>query len=445
MDNKSSNNTSYPLYICYYCLQYKTHKKNDMEKHLQKKKRCQLTYTPYKIFDFEEAYKLSLNNKYYFLFDYSKLTFKDYIYIINKFHETVNYINYTDIIKNDVFLQNNITDFISKIFNKENNQNMIIKSNEIIHSNNDSNNNSNNGNIINDNIILKNNSFECKLCGKQYKSKQALLKHIKNKTLCENTQLLNNMIKKSEQKNVTELVEYNKTLQQGIVNNFNQNNQNNNIQNNYNNTTPSIKLNIKDFGSESYSYAHIHPSYMKQDDFYLYTNFLNKLLENEKNQNILFLGGNENLKSENRKAIIYADEILYNINEDKAIYMILQKLNISMKNFIYDNYNINTDKEKIEEIEKYYRVITGHFKHDTLFKKYYIDDKQYYYPSHRRRSRDVYTTVIKNVFHKYGTPLSQLINNDTNIALETFHPDIEDYASTRVRNKDLKKRKDELL
>jgi hypothetical protein len=293
--------------------------------------------------------------------------------------------------------------------------------------------------------IITSKVFDCKLCGKEYKSKQSLIKHLKNKTMCENTQLLNKMLKASSQKNITELVEHNKTLQQGIVNSFNQNHVS--VQNNYN-SSPTIQLDleVKDFGCESYSCSHIPKSFIKEDDFYLYTNFLNKLLENEQNQNILFISGNEDVKSENRKAIIYADKILYKINEDKAIFMIMQKLNMTMKNIISKVYKNDEDKEKIEEIERYYRVITGHFKHDTIYKNYHIDDKQFYHLSHKRRSRDVYTSKIKNIVNNHGTPLNQIENNyQKSSTLEMFNPDIEDYASTRVRNKDLKKRKDEIL
>jgi hypothetical protein len=120
--------------------------------------------------------------------------------------------------------------------------------------------------------------------------------------------------------------------------------------------------------------------------------------------------------------------------------------NMTMKNMISRVYKSDEDKEKIDEIERYYRVITGHFKHDTIYKNYHIDDKQFYHLSHKRRSRDVYTSNIKSIVNNHGTPLSHIENNSMNSStLEMFNPDIEDYASTRVRNKDLKKRKDEML
>ncbi len=410
------NITNNSLYICHFCL-YKTTKKCDIKRHIDKKTKCQLMYVPKKMISREESNELSLNNRFFLLFDYKNLLFEDYIYIVNNFNQKINYIQYQDIIKNNPYLEKNMDETLNNITD--------INENE----------------EINESKEEEEKKFVCSKCNKKYKYKKDLINHIKNKTICENEQILNSMLKDTNINGLQSLISESTGLQ-GIVNSFNQSNIN--VQNNYNNS-PAIKLEVKDFGCESYSYSHLKPSFFKQNDFYLYTNFLDKLLENQENQNLLFMKGNEDIKPENRKAIIYADEILYKINEDKAVYMVLSKLNITMRNLLSNVYKNDSDKEKIEEIQRYYRVITGHFKHDTLYKNYHIDDKEYYYPAHRRRSRDVYSAKIKNIVHNHGTPLSQVTNNDQNIALETFYPDIEDYASTRVRNKDLKKRKDELL
>jgi hypothetical protein len=263
------------------------------------------------------------------------------------------------------------------------------------------------------------------------------------------------MINDCNHKRIVEIVEDSKKLQQNIVNSFNNNNLN--VQNNYNNA-PTIKLEVNDFGRETYSYNHIPKSFIKQDDFYLYKNFLNKLMENKDNQNIYFMNYDEDIKAENRKAIVYADEILYKINEDKAIFMMLEKLKNTMDSILlskkYTNSLIENSaesdeenkklEEKIAEIKKYYHVISGHFKHDTIFKDYDVKDKQFYNLAHKRRSRDIYTLNIKDIVNEHGTPISEISNNNSIQQLHNFNPDIEDYASTRLRNKDLKKRKDEI-
>ena len=437
-----------------------------MVKHLEKKKKCTLTYIPKKMLTFEEFAELSLNNRFYFLFDYRSLLFQDYIFIINNFNEKINYIKYEDIVKTKPYLNSFIEDI--KIEN--------IKNNEIFKSKNKVNNTCETGEIINikeddsllpsapfwgakedsyviieDNIKL----FGCMKCNKKYKSKQSLVNHLKNKSICENNQLLNNMITTCNNKSLTEIVSESKNLQQNIVNSFNNNNLS--VQNNFNNA-PTIKLDVNDFGRETYSYNHIPKSFIKQDNFYLYKNFLNKLLENKDNQNIYFMNYDEDIKAENRKAIIYADEILYKINEDKAIFMMMEKLKNTMHsillskkytNCFLENANEVEEEnkkleEKIAEIKKYYHVITGHFKHDTIFKDYDVEEKQFYNLAHKRRSRDIYTLNIKDIVNEHGTPISEISGHNGIQQLHNFNPDIEDYASTRMRNKDLKKRKDEI-
>ncbi len=436
----TSNNC---LYICYCCLNYKTTKKSDMIKHINKKKRCVLTYIPKKMLTFDEFSELSLNNRFYFLFDYRSLLFQDFIFIINNYHEKINYIKYEDIVKTKSYLN----EFIEKEDKKE-----IIEKELNIK---DDLNKTDESYVIFENGIKL---FGCMKCNKKYKYKKDLVHHLKNKSICENNQLLNNMISTCNHKSLTEIVSESKNLQQNIVNSFNNNNLS--VQNNFNNA-PTIKLEVNDFGRETYSYNHIPKSFIKQDDFYLYKNFLNKLLENKENQNIYFMNYDEDIKAENRKAIIYADEILYKINEDKAIFMMMEKLKNTMDSILlskkYANCIVENGQkvedseeenkkleEKIAEIKKYYHVISGHFKHDTIFKDYDVEEKQFYNLAHKRRSRDIYTLNIKDIVNEHGTPISEISGHNGIQQLHNFNPDIEDYASTRMRNKDLKKRKDEL-
>ncbi len=442
------------LHICHYCLNYKTYRKNDIKKHYEKNKKCQLNYIPDKMITFEEAFQLSQNKRYYFNFDNTNFTIDDYAFLVTHYKEEFNLIE-----KEDFYEKKNI--FKKKLLLKNLSEtNLINKINELEELVNDN---------IDSNIILpiikvddlnkKDNEdefkeFQCPRCYKEYKSKRSLYNHLLNVKLCN----VNKTIYEAKMNKNNELITNNQLsnvsntniLNNGNIQNNNLNVQNNlSVQNNYNNNnynnTPTIKLEVKDFGRESYTYNHIPKSYIKNDDFYLYSNFLNKLLENEKNQNIYFINHDENVKSENRKAIIYADETLYKINEDKAIFMILEKLKNTMEIILSKVYKNEEDKAKIAEIIKYYRVITGHFKHDTIFKDYDHNDKYFYNLTHKRRSRDVYTSKIKNIINTHGTPIKELTNNHNIQILDVFNPDIEDYASTRVRNKDLKKKKDELL
>ncbi len=156
------------IYICFCCLKYKTNKKSDMIKHINKKKQCNISYQLQNNLTKDELYELSLNRRFYFLFDYKDLLFDDYIYVINHFHEKINYIKYEDIIKENS--QPNNTNNISNIILEELNNNITTnKENKI---------------------------FECIKCNKRYKYKKDLINHLKNKkNICYNNQLINNMIK----------------------------------------------------------------------------------------------------------------------------------------------------------------------------------------------------------------------------------------------------------
>jgi hypothetical protein len=154
------------LYICHCCLTYKSNKKSDMLKHIDKKKQCNISYELQNNLTKNELYELSLNHRFYFLFDYNKLLFEDYFFIINHFNKQINYIKYEDIIKDNNTNDNNISNLILEEVNNKINEN---KENKI---------------------------FECMKCNKKYKYKKDLIKHLKNKkNICYNNQLINNMIK----------------------------------------------------------------------------------------------------------------------------------------------------------------------------------------------------------------------------------------------------------
>ncbi len=163
--------TNNSLYICHICL-YSNCKKSDMKKHLDKQKKCTSEYSLN--LSNEELYNRSLNNRFFFLFDYKNLTSEQLKDIILKFTNNMNYINYDNILNVNKNNKDQIEkDFLNKITKKDNNiNNSVHKETKKI--------------------------FKCTLCNKIYKSKQSLLKHLKNKSLCKNTQILNNMIKQSQ-------------------------------------------------------------------------------------------------------------------------------------------------------------------------------------------------------------------------------------------------------
>jgi hypothetical protein len=213
-------------------------------------------------------------------------------------------------------------------------------------------------------------------------------------------------------------------IQQNIQNIGTQNNNNNTQNNNYN-------FAIKDFVNDRYDISHIKDSFYEKKDFFLYPNFLQMIMENEKNRNIFFV---------DKEAVFLMDNELNKMSSDKAGYMILDKLSESFDQLLY-----RQDKEARDYysfITKYYHVIKGHYKHDTIFKDYNVDKQQFFYTSQGNlfRSRDKYLTKIVGTVNKFSDDVRTQMNIDgldiKNIPL--INPNIEDFASVRMRYRDLK-------
>ncbi len=156
-------------------------------------------------------------------------------------------------------------------------------------------------------------------------------------------------------------------------------------------------------------------------------------MENKNNQNIFF---------SNNEAIIYTDNELNKMSSDKAGYMVLDKLSQSFDQLFYDN-----DKETQNYyafIQKYYHVIKGHYKHDTIYKEYNVDDRQFVYTANSRlfRSRDKYLTKMNSTLSKYKDSAREnmMISLDEVNNIPIINPNIEDFSSVKMRYRDLKDR-----
>jgi hypothetical protein len=171
--------------------------------------------------------------------------------------------------------------------------------------------------------------------------------------------------------------------------------------------------------------------FYQQKDFFIYPNFLNMIMQNKKNQNLFFANG---------EAIFYSDNELNKMSSDKAGYLILDKLSQSFDEVLYKQ--DEEAREYFKFISKYYYVLKGHYKHDTIFKDYDVDNRQFFYTSQGNlfRSRDKYLTKITGTVNKFGDEIRSQMNIDgldiKNIPL--INPNIEDFASVRMRYRDLK-------
>ncbi len=420
------------VYICHNCCNYVTDNKKDMKKHFQRKNKCNCM-TLYK---YEEAELLSSTKKFIFDFDYTKLIHDDYIYIINNYYDNEN------IIKND-FKKNILLNEI-KINNDKEDINQNKKEKE------DKNNEENYKNTkyekkkefdqlyFNEEL----NKYVCDKCDLKYTTKYNFINHLNNEDACIKQQKLNNIMEKTKQnffiKKEKELIKKEEVNKHIIQNNGNMNINNvsnvNNIQNNNNNTHNSTyNFAMNDFVHDRYDLSHIKDSFYEKKDFFIYTNFLNTIMENKNNQNLFFI---------NNEAVFYTDNELNKMNADRAGYMILDKLSQSFDELISKQ---DTDaREYYKFITKYYHVIKGHYKHDTIYKEYDVDDRQFIYTANSRsfRSRDKYLGKMSSTLKKFNDNVRENMKLSgceiQNIPL--INPNIEDYASTRMRYRDLKDR-----
>ncbi len=420
------------LYICHYCIDYKTKSKKDMDKHFNRKNKCNCNT----ILSYDECKTLTLNKKYYFCFDHRKLIRNDFIKIINLYVNKENYIyeNYDDI--NIIKLCNNFT-YNKNNLSEEDSDNELEEKEEKDEK--DDNEDEFDKLYFNKEI----NKYKCSICGSEYTSKQNMKKHVLNPKQCDSKKKLYDMMELS--KNKMELIlkkkeelhreeqlhifnqniqNLNQSLNQNIQNYYNSNIQNNSNQNNFN-------FALKDFVNDRYDISHIKDSFYEKKDFFLYPNFLNMIMENEKNQNIFF---------SNNEAIIYTDNELNKMSSDKAGYLILDKLSQSFSQIFYQQDDETRDYYAF--INKYYNVLKGQYKHDTIFKEYDIDKQQFYYTANSNlfRSRDKYLNKIVSTINKYNGN----IRKNMNITIQDIkdipimNPNIEDFASIKMRYRDLK-------
>ncbi len=417
------------IYICHYCIKYNTNSRCDMKKHFTRKNKCKCATT----LSYEDSKNLTLGKTFIFTFDKSLLNLDDYLFIVNNFNNISNIIN---------------IHFRKEIKNKINNLELENKNDEF-NEDNLNEDNSNKDNLNNDDknknkdnelfdIKYYNKEKKCYMCNDcltEFTRKYNLIKHLNNKKSCLYKQNIQKLIKKNDEISLISLKkeeEDRNKYKDDIIQNIQQNIQNIGTQNNNNNTqNNNYNFAIKDFVNDRYDISHIKDSFYEKKDFFLYPNFLQMIMENEKNRNIFFV---------DKEAVFYMDNELNKMSSDKAGYMILDKLSESFDQLLY-----RQDKEARDYysfITKYYHVIKGHYKHDTIFKEYNVDDRQFYYTSQGNlfRSRDKYLGKIVGTVNKFSDETREVINKSGHHIknIPVINPNIEDYASTKMRYRDLK-------
>ncbi len=446
------------FFICHRCL-YRSFLKTDMIKHYERKNICDIKYCETNSYTIDDYKRLSINKRYY-----TNHTLKHYPesvlikYILN-FHDEINIIDddsdIYNIINNDkkYYITNNenmecdlkienieeydlkieeqdleIEEYNLKIeendlknknlenITKIENEDYMIIDNEIYY-------------IISINNIDKINEykgkkviFKCYGCDTEYRKKFNFINHLQNDKLCHKKKLFNEYIKKCE-----DIKTENKHSQIII------NNQNNNIQNNNHNDYGNYKLKLRDFFLEGYSIDHIDLDKLNYNDFYLYDNMLNLILENDENKNIYF---------DNNNAIFYTKNNLSVLPNDKAVYVLLEKMG-SVANKIV-NLQDEEAQAKLNHIKDYYRINLNKYKFDTIFKKYDVNEKKFIYDSDvpkniRTRDECIQTTI--SIINNYEDDIQQIFKNkklNTKKLPPPMPYNIEYYLSIKERYKELK-------
>ncbi len=435
------NNKYKTYYICHYCIDYKTINLKDIKKHVNRKNKCKCCT----LLSFEQASLLSVTKKFIFTFNINELIKDDLIFIITNYCEQKNMI-YKNF-KQDIF--NNLLKNITNNINPLENNNLLYNNESYSDIESDSDNQSINNSINNNKedefektyFNKEKNKYVCILCFSEYTSKQNMEKHLLNIKKCdkrrkvldaisiskESKELILHKKTEEESKYKAHLLQQNNQIIQTQNNIQNNNNTNNNTHNsNYN-------LSINDFVNERYDLTHIKDSFYQQKDFFIYPNFLNMIMQNKKNHNLFFANG---------EAVFYSDNSINKMSSDKAGYLVLDKLNQSFDEFLYKQ--DDEVREYYKYITKYYHVVKGHYKHDTISKEYDVEDRQFYYTpqSNLFRSRDKYLSKITTTVNKY----SDDVRNEMNVSgidiknIPLINPNIEDFASVKMRYRDLKER-----
>ncbi len=414
-------------YICHHCVSYRTPYKKDIIKHFSRQHKCAANT----IISYDEAYYLSTSKRFIFVdILTSQLNLNDYIYIISNYTEEKNYID-KDFRKKHSLIQK-LMEIKKQMEEEEENKE---DENKKHHRKKDL--------FFYTYYNEEKDKYICNKCLAEYTTKQNLQFHLQNTKVCEENQkgilarekkLKELEIRKAmelkrameEKKNVTYNINNNNTI--GNLNNIqNIQNHNNNVQNtNYN-------ISIKDFIHERYDITHIQESYYQKKDFFLFTNLLKIVMENKKNQNIFFTDNHQ-------EAIIYTDNELNRISSDKAGYLILDKLSQTFDQILYKQ--DEDTQEYYKFIQKYYTVLKGQYKHDTIYKDYDVDEQRFVYTANSSlfRCRDKNLQKMISTLDHFNAEARETMKFAVSDVrkIPLVNPNIEDFASIRNRYRDLK-------
>jgi hypothetical protein len=419
-----------------------------MIKHISKKYLCAMSHlVPYSRFD---ANQLSMSKKFLFYFDTDTLTLNDYIYITSNYHATCNYIY--ENFRNKPVAEETQSNDVALPFGESSPHNTTLhvslkpESQEISSMNVTSESGSESdieALVEKDHFVKEKESPEyiCMRCNTKFSIKRSWVRHIedtpKKRQHCERKKVQNDHMQMQIMKQqLTEKPSIQAPAPQISIQGQNNSVNIQNIQNIHNNNI--TKVDIRDFlESNSYDHSHI-VAYDLDHDFYVLNKFLPLLMENDHNHNMFF-------DTENRCAYVSTSNTkIRKLPSDKTGFMVIEKLKKTISNLICDTVSNADDRSRFEYMVRYYTKLSSKFRWDTVH-RVYNHETQSFQPSgsaHLLRTRDVLLAEIVEAVNLHEDEIRQKLNVNTSSPQQQYidiNPCIEDFASTRVRYRDLKK------
>jgi hypothetical protein len=288
--------------------------------------------------------------------------------------------------------------------------------------------------------------YECSKCHALFRSKRTLDHHFSRTAKCEKNRL--------RYENRMELLQYSASgittttptltptsAKQSIYNIQTQNNSvhaNINSVNNYNHIENTAKIDVNDFMHDIYDHSHLDYHDLS-NDFYILNNFLALILQNKVNQNIFFL---EDVR---QGAIVYSRETLRKMPSDKAGFILLEKLYKTMENLVKNVVPKEEDIPKFSYMTRYYKQLMNKYRCDTTYRAYDPETHGFSNTTHsnQMRCRDEYLADMVKIVNTVNSDIKDTIFHHSNCDTAEYsyielNPIIEDFASKRVRYRDLR-------
>ncbi len=416
----TQHNRDNSVFLCHRCL-HTFHRPEDIKRHISRYHKCVSSYTCF--FNDKEVSANSLR-RYVFcgVTKAPTLTSNQKIYLVHNYTDDINYIT-LDALKYDIN---------SDMYGKEPSKAIVDNkpSDSIVGNKMDK--------YLNDCIITVNgkDKYRCPHCTTLYSHKNSLVNHIKKGTTCKTRSKVIKLLEHPLYAESSQSVSVDGAGATNIMNSVTTNiGVLNQTQNNNNNTTYNsvCKVEVLDFFKEGFKYTHIPDAIVVDDRNSLSPErLLNEIMKDDINKNIYF---------DKDHAFIYMNGSIERLTKEKGVYFLMVKLDDTIGSYIRTN-SLITDKDEYKPIIWYYDVEKRKYVHDTVYKEFDFEKMEYKNTnSSHIRTRDYHITTLCKVMNSVKDRTYEVLRvmiKDRGVIDSNLEIDIPNFASRRLRNKDLK-------